>query len=65
MTGCDERDRDRPGPARRGAIRGEPHRAEPAQTDFRNAQPGVDAATMLRAGVNQGFPARPAGDAEI
>ena len=42
-----------------------PHRAEPAQTDFRDAQPGFDAAALLRAGVDQGFPERPAGDADV
>ena len=58
-------DRDRPGPARRRAVRRQPHRAKPAHTDFRDAQPGFDAAAPLRARVDQGFPARPAGNAEV
>jgi hypothetical protein len=58
-------DRDRPRPAGNCIIRRKSHRAKPAHTDFRDAQPGVDAAAPLCAGVNQGFPERPAGNAEV
>ena len=65
MTGCGELTAIVQG--QRGvALSGrKPRRAEPAHTDFRDAQPGFDAAALLRAGVNQGFPARPAGNAEV
>jgi hypothetical protein len=51
-------DCDRPGPARRCAIRGKPYSAEAAEADLRDAQTGFDAAASVRAGVNQGFAER-------
>ena len=65
MTGCGEATAIVQG--QRGvALSGdEPHRAKPAHADFRDAQSRFDAAALLRARVDQGFPERPAGDAEV